>query len=210
MKRMFWMVSLVAVLAAPVLAEDMNPPEWWGEPGTTWQGWEFNTPEPNPMPDWGNNPLGMSPANVSPIGPWMPQKDRQVGVWPLSGIIDVPINNYPEPNPEKWIWLQLTWQPQQGGTQPSPMVEEVQWGNAGITTLIESEQLRNNPLWWHSTYQIVLPFNPPHEVVRISGDINVSELVIDTRCVPEPGTLVLLATGLLGLLCYAWRRRSKA
>jgi hypothetical protein len=25
--------------------------------------------------------------------------------------------------------------------------------------------------------------------------------------VPEPGTLILLVTGLLGLLCYAWRKR---
>ena len=25
--------------------------------------------------------------------------------------------------------------------------------------------------------------------------------------VPEPGTLVLLATGLIGLLAYAWRKR---
>jgi len=25
--------------------------------------------------------------------------------------------------------------------------------------------------------------------------------------VPEPSTLVLLAAGLLGVLCYAWRRR---
>jgi hypothetical protein len=25
--------------------------------------------------------------------------------------------------------------------------------------------------------------------------------------VPEPGTLALLAAGLLGLLCYAWRKR---
>lgn len=28
-----------------------------------------------------------------------------------------------------------------------------------------------------------------------------------TGVVPEPGTLVLVATGLLGLLCYAWRKR---
>ena len=26
--------------------------------------------------------------------------------------------------------------------------------------------------------------------------------------VPEPSTLVLLASGLIGLLCYAWRKRS--
>ncbi|MBU4273117.1 MAG: PEP-CTERM sorting domain-containing protein [Planctomycetes bacterium] len=25
--------------------------------------------------------------------------------------------------------------------------------------------------------------------------------------IPEPSTLALLATGLIGLLCYAWRKR---
>ncbi len=28
-----------------------------------------------------------------------------------------------------------------------------------------------------------------------------------TGTVPEPGTLALLAAGLAGLLCYAWRKR---
>ncbi|MCX6832723.1 MAG: PEP-CTERM sorting domain-containing protein [candidate division Zixibacteria bacterium] len=28
--------------------------------------------------------------------------------------------------------------------------------------------------------------------------------------VPEPGTLILLGTGVLGLLCYAWRQRKRA
>ena len=28
-----------------------------------------------------------------------------------------------------------------------------------------------------------------------------------TTAVPEPGTLALLAAGLIGLLCYAWRKR---
>ncbi len=31
--------------------------------------------------------------------------------------------------------------------------------------------------------------------------------VRDTYEIPEPGTLALLATGLIGLLCYAWRKR---
>jgi autotransporter-associated beta strand protein len=30
---------------------------------------------------------------------------------------------------------------------------------------------------------------------------------LSASIVPEPGTLILLATGLLGLLCYAWRKR---
>jgi hypothetical protein len=35
---------------------------------------------------------------------------------------------------------------------------------------------------------------------------NVS-LVATTNAVPEPGTIVLLITGMLGLVCYAWRKR---
>jgi hypothetical protein len=131
--------------------------------------------------------------------------DGQQGVWPLSGIIDVPINNYVRPNPEKRIWVQLTWQPQENGDVLSPWIREVQHGGLGAN-LIKADELGNLG-WMHSTYEIVLPFNPNHERVIIEGDINVSELVIDTDCVPEPGTLVLLVTAGLGLLAYAWRRR---
>lgn len=31
--------------------------------------------------------------------------------------------------------------------------------------------------------------------------------VTDTAPIPEPGTLIIMATGMLGLLCYAWRKR---
>jgi hypothetical protein len=33
------------------------------------------------------------------------------------------------------------------------------------------------------------------------------DFVVSTGAVPEPGTLALLAAGLAGLLCYAWRKR---
>ncbi len=35
----------------------------------------------------------------------------------------------------------------------------------------------------------------------------IDNYVFDDPKIPEPGTLVLLATGLIGLLCYAWRKR---
>ncbi|NLF09587.1 MAG: PEP-CTERM sorting domain-containing protein [Pirellulaceae bacterium] len=40
----------------------------------------------------------------------------------------------------------------------------------------------------------------------MSGESMHLSFVLTTE-IPEPGTLVLLAGGLLGLLCYAWRRQ---
>ena len=37
--------------------------------------------------------------------------------------------------------------------------------------------------------------------------IEMHGITFDPYATPEPGTLVLLATGLIGLLCYAWRKR---
>ncbi len=39
------------------------------------------------------------------------------------------------------------------------------------------------------------------------GYFNGFQLVSPSGTIPEPGTLALLATGLAGLLCYAWRKR---
>lgn len=42
----------------------------------------------------------------------------------------------------------------------------------------------------------------------VSGANTLSVSVDNFGVVPEPGTLLLLATGLLGLVCYAWRKRT--
>ncbi len=39
------------------------------------------------------------------------------------------------------------------------------------------------------------------------GIFNGFQLISGGTTIPEPGTLALLAAGLAGLLCYAWRKR---
>ncbi|MBU4271699.1 MAG: PEP-CTERM sorting domain-containing protein [Planctomycetes bacterium] len=41
----------------------------------------------------------------------------------------------------------------------------------------------------------------------VSGNGSNDAYIDSVTLVPEPGTLALLATGLIGLLCYAWRKR---
>ena len=55
--------------------------------------------------------------------------------------------------------------------------------------------------------------NPIYEILDITfsvpaGDYALlTDVHIATECVPEPATVSLLATGLIGLLAYAWRKR---
>ena len=43
--------------------------------------------------------------------------------------------------------------------------------------------------------------------INPSGGLSGGGMSLSASIVPEPGTLALLAAGLLGLLCYAWRKR---
>ena len=206
MKRLILLV-VVAIFATSQLcsAEDLNAPWWRGQPGTTLQGWEFGDPNPNPLPDWGDNPIGDPAMQITPgVGQeWMQEQGGRLGVWPLSGEIWIDIPNFPDLNPLKLIWIQLTWSPQ----VPGGVIQFLQENNSGITGVLQQELvLEPNPAvqdenWYHSTYLITLPYNPPFETILISGSIDVDELVIDTWCtVPEPGTMALFGVCALALL----------
>lgn len=178
------------------LADDLNPPPWRGQPGSTFGQWEFSTPDPHPLPDLGHYPYGIPSTTVTPgVGQaWLPEWEGRVGVWPLSGEIFVQIPNRPEPLPFKEIWIQLTWAMQAPNVWPA--VSETRFGVPA--TLVAEVPLGG--AWLHSTYLIQLEPNPDWERILITGAVNVDELVIDTICAPEPTTLGLLALGTLALL----------
>jgi len=200
MRRLLWLfVGVVAasfVVPNIALADDLNPPPWRNGPGTTFGKWEFSDNDANPLPDVGNYPWGLPSTTITPglLQEWMPEWEGRFGVWPLSGDIVTDIPNQPLPLPFKDIWIQLTWAQQAPNTWPA--VSELRFGVPA--TLLQ--EVPAGGVWFHSTYLIHLEPNPDWESILITGAVNVDEMVIDTRCFPEPTTLCLLAVGAIGLL----------
>jgi hypothetical protein len=211
MKKLFLAAAVLSIIVSVCAADDLNPPPWRGLPGTTHTEWQFNTPNPQPLPDFEYNPYNRPGADGTFHGAqlnashtWLPGDPvggRQ-GIWQLSGSLDVFLWNRPEPNPNKYIWVQVTWK----GNGFPYVIENDPFGQgqAGVNTA----NLLQPDGWTTSTFLTILPYNPPWERLLIQGgDIFVDQLVIDTYCVPEPSTYIGLIGGLGSLLAF---RRRKA
>jgi len=215
MKTLLAVVVCVAV-AAPALADDFLPPEWRGNENTTLQKWEFIDNQMTmipPEPGWGTplpstHVLEVVPDPTHPE--WIPEDDAtwygsgRQGIWPLSGHMDVMVDNFNPLNDWKVMWIQLTWHESVSGAKP-----QIEGLTPPFTTqeiVYESEQ----PLcggWMHTAWEVWIMDNPPDETFQIYGDVLVDELVVDTWCMPEPATLGLLSLG--GLAMAAARRRRR-
>ena len=203
---------------------DIQPPTWRGEYSTTWQYWTFLTSEPGPLKPDGpglliDEPIGApyeqpgylpsTELTVTP-GPGMewiyfdPTSGHQ-GIWPLSGSIDVLVDNHPTPNPWKIVWLQVMWRPQEAGSKPEIYNLDPAAAPDYPVKLTDEGQVPLGDGWFESTYTWRIPGNPLDESFTIGGTIDVDEIVIDTWCVPEAATFVLLGLG--GSLVV--RRRKK-
>jgi len=201
---------ILAVGAMPLLADDVNIPPWRGQPRTTFQQWEFDTPNLKPPPDlWSSNPTLTPPTltvTPDPYHPdWIPSYPPpgelvlpRPGVWALSGSIVVDLPNYHD-GEWKELWLQLVWMPMEDYplATPSIQVQGVPPDQVVLGGLVSSA-CAGTP-WTYSWYKYTLIPNPDLERVTILGNIYVDELVIDTYC-PEPATMALLGLGGLGML----------
>lgn len=213
--------AVLVSLVSAGLADDLVPPNWRGQAGTTVVQWEFLTDNPTPAPDWVENPYGDPNITVTPgpgagwfesLGDYDPQGPGGQGWWNLSGEFHAYVPNGGH-GPAKEIWIQLVWSPQAAadnrprvsvtdpdGTTPeltTPLVEELLY--------VENEGLTNEIKVFHSVYHFDLLPCPDWEIIHVRGGVNVDEVVIDTWCTPEPASMGLFGLG--GVAALIRRRR---
>jgi len=208
MGKLLAVCAAIAAYAPVAVADDLNPPPWRGQEGTTYARWEFLTADPNPLPDEQVNPYGQADMSVwSGAGQhWMEVWGGRAGVWPLSGAMEVWIPNQPEMLPYKDIRVQISWAPQAPGSQPLITEKDSALEAWLVDEMLLEPTLEPPPVgenWIHSTFTIHIEPNPLSETVRIDGAVMVDEVVIDTICIPEPATLGLVMAG--GLAALRWR-----
>lgn len=190
--------AMVMLAAGPILADDLNPPLWRGEENSTFQTWEFATNDPNVTADTYSNPYGVPEVDVV-VGYWLDVWNGHQGMWALTGLLEAEVpNTPPHPLKPKTIWVQLTWSSNPLFPAWVPDVKALAdvYNPEVVGTVIDQKTLADG--WMHSTWEIILPNNPPVEVLKITGPVVVDELVIDT--IPEPATLSLLVLGGLALI----------
>jgi hypothetical protein len=202
--------AALALFAASAFADNLVPPLRWdrGDPGSTWQEWEFLSDTTYAVPDAYVNPYG-DPFALIADHAWIPvDVSGRQGIFSLSGLMAFYVpNGWPNPEP-KLVHVQVTWRVTDPpynppADQPAPLTYLADQNGVRYDMTQDGELDLGNG-WKLTVFDGEIPFNPPWEIIGLAGDIDVDQVVIDTFC-PEPQTYGLL-TG-LGLLGFGvWRR----
>jgi len=201
MRRVVLLVVLLLMLfQVTANAHDLFIPEWRGFDGTTYQEWTFDTPSLIAEPETIINDYGTASAaiTVGIMGSGYladPVLGTQTGIWDIGGVdgqIILDIDNQPLALDYKEIWLQVTYYQAIGGV-PTIDVPGAQFVSSQ-TTLIEEDMMPGMGWYLDQSIWRIEP-NPSHEQIILTGNPNgsvVDQIVVDTYCVPEPASMVLL------------------
>ena len=202
MKRLV-KISLLAMFLFSVVnvsfAIDLEPAPYRGLPGSTVQGWEFESSDMYPLPDCGDNPNGQAQAMVHG-GYWDLSPDG--GAW-YDTPIEFYVPNTDNTDPDSWkeIRIQVTLVNQIGFPIEPPFIDV--FGSDGLPGMpVWEDFIMLAPDMAVYIQDWIIQPNPIEEYIFIDPVIfpgaGISEVVIDTICIPEPATMLLLGLG--GLL----------
>jgi hypothetical protein len=197
-------VALALLIAGGVVstgsAHDIIPPCWRGQPGSTFQDWNFLTAANPASPESSSNPYGAPLVTVAP-GPFSDgyfstiPNSTNVGFWDLgqAGNMQCAIPNRPS-NPSvsyKYIWVQVAnfiGGPLDFATISIPNATLL----GGQRVKIETIGTRGDAIWVDQTMWRLEP-NPASETITITAPNNgslIDEVVVDTWCVTNSGVYV--------------------
>jgi len=208
--RKLVVLCVVLLLSCSALAtiSDLNPASWRTDPAgqfaTTLQGWSFDDGAALTVPELVSNSFG-APTMEIVAGTYMQSYMGRDGVlrYTAAGEIGISIPNSDNTEEGTWkqIWLQVIYSDPYGAGFDIPVVTV-----PGYDTFerVSSQDLGDGFVL--DTYDIIIRPNPTEEeliMFPIQCAMYVDEIVVDTICVPEPATLLVLSLG--GLV--ALRRR---
>jgi hypothetical protein len=207
MRKGMWLVTLVVagILGqASAVVMDVNPSPFRGGENTTLQAWDFLTNADPSAPDAGwNNPYGTPYADLigdfSTNTVYLAQDYGHDGVWIVDRAQESDmifgVFNSQQPNPYKEIWIQLVYSAQDG---MAPMLYVQPGGTTGYEAMDMVGSTKIDAMYSYAQYHVILKPNPAFEVIRIRPrdcQVFVDSILIETQCIPEPVTMVLLGLG---------------
>lgn len=211
--KVVWCVLSAAMvcLLAPSAAwgHDELPPPWRGDDPDrmTLQVWTFDDNDDPAAPEQDLNPFGTASADIT-VGDfgsgwqWDMVPGEQRGYWDLGvgGTIVLDIPNSEEEGPFKEIWIQITYI---DGPVLVPEVTVPGGTQVGGESGLVIEDYFGPGAWLLDRWTFRIEPNPTHEQIVITAGsmgATIDQIVVDTWCVPEPASVVLLALGGLAIL----------
>jgi hypothetical protein len=191
----------VASAALTGLATDRVEPEWREQANTTLQAWSFDTADNPAVLTLDGNPYGTPSAGVvSDNLSWETSYRGHTGVWRIYSddylLLYLPNTDVTDPSSSKEIWLQITYSA--GSIDRKPQIQTLpEYASLEVvqSTAIDS-------YYYHDIFRIILKPNPPEEWIAIlprDCNVYIDEIVVDTICIPEPATMLILGLGLVFL-----------